>query len=84
MSQEREFQTPDIYLSAAITMLLKTEPSYKVLNVKTFFCFPATDDLYRVMSLYNSGAEINAIEFSGVVKRLRGEAITRRSGATYG
>jgi len=80
MQREREFQTPDIYLSAAITILLKAEPNYKVLNGKTFFCFPATDELYRAMTLYNSGVEINAMVFSGVVKRLRGEAITRRSG----
>jgi len=84
MQKEREFQTPDIYLSAAITILLNTEPSYKVLNGKTFFCFLATDELYRAMSLYNSGIEINAIDFSGVVKRLRGEAITRRSGGQHG
>ncbi len=80
MEREREFQTPDIYLSAAITLLLNTEPSYKVLNGKTFFCFPATDELYRAMGLYHSGVALNAMEFSGVVKRLRGEAITRRSG----
>lgn len=84
MNEQRTFQTPDIYLSAAITLLLKTEPSYAVLNGKTFFCFLATDDLYRAMSLYNSGIEINAMEFSGVVKRLRGEAITRRSGVHHG
>lgn len=81
MQREREFQTPDIYLSAAITIILKTQPGYRVLNGKTFFCFPATDELYRAMGLYNSGVEINAMEFSGVVKRLRGEAINRRSGA---
>jgi hypothetical protein len=81
MQREREFQTPDIYLSAAITIILKTEPSYVVLNGKTFFCFPATDALYRAMFLYNSGVELDAMEFSGVIKRLRGEAITRRSGA---
>ncbi|OPY65975.1 MAG: hypothetical protein A4E63_02723 [Syntrophorhabdus sp. PtaU1.Bin050] len=84
MQRERMFQTPDVYLSAAVTMLLRTEPSYQVLNGKTFFCFPATDDLYRAMGLYNSGVEINAMEFSGVVKRLRGEAISRRSGSDRG
>ena len=81
--EEREFQTPDIYLSAAITILLKAEPSYRVLSGKTFFCFPATDELYRAMGQYNSGVAINAMEFSGIVKRLRGEAISRRSGATH-
>lgn len=81
MQKERTFETPDLYLTAAITILLNTQPSYKVINGKTFFCFPATDELYRAMGLYNSGVEIKAIEYSSVIKRLRGEAITRRSGA---
>jgi hypothetical protein len=84
MSELRTFETPDLYLTAAISLLMKTEPSYKVLNGKTFFSFPATDDLYRAMSEYNAGVKINAMEFSSVVKRLRGEAITRRSGTNNG
>jgi hypothetical protein len=80
MATEKIFETPDLYLSSAIVILLKTEPYYKVLNGKTFFCFPANSALYEAMSCYNSGMAINAIQFSGVIKRLRGEAITRRTG----
>lgn len=76
--QEREFQTGDVYLAAGITVLLGTEPRYLVLNGKTFFGFPATDDLYKAMSAFNGGMALPAIEYATVIKRIRGEAISRR------
>jgi hypothetical protein len=78
MEEARLFQTPDIYLSSGLTILLETEPSFIVVNGRTLFCFSATDKLYKAMALYNAGVPINAIEFAGVIKRLRGEAINRR------
>jgi hypothetical protein len=79
MDTERVFETPDLYLSAALVMLLEARPAFKVARGKTIFCFPATDDLYRAMSIYNAGAPLNAIEYAETIKRLRAEMIMRRN-----
>jgi len=82
MDTERIFQTPDVYLASAIFLILKLEPSFKVIRGKTIFCFAATDDLYRAMAVYNAGVELPANDYADTVKRLRGEMITRRTRAT--
>jgi hypothetical protein len=79
MDNERLFETPDLYLSAAIVNLLRMEPSFKVIRGKTIFCFPASGDLYRAMSIYNAGVEISAIDYAETIKRLRAEMIMRRN-----
>jgi hypothetical protein len=79
METDKFFETADRYLSAAITTLLKIEPPYKVVHGKTIFCFIATDDLYRAMSVYNAGVQLPAVEYVQTIKRLRGEIIMRRS-----
>lgn len=85
METDKIFETTDLYLSSAITTLLKIEPLYKVIHGKTIFCFAATDDLYRAMSVYNAGVALPAIEYAGTIKRLRAEMIMRRNaGAVAG
>ncbi len=78
---ERLFETPDLYLSAALVILLGKEPTFRVVRNKTIFCFPATDELYRAMSVYNAGVPVSAIEFAETIKRLRAEMIMRRNAA---
>lgn len=75
---EKIFETADLYLASAITTLLRTEPSFKVIRGKTIFCFPATDDLYRAMTVYNAGVSLPAVEYADTIKRLRAEMLTRR------
>ncbi len=79
MTTDRLFETPDLYLSAALVILLKIEPTFKVVRAKTLFCFQATDDLYRAMSRYNAGVPVCAIEYSGTIRRLRAEMLVRRN-----
>jgi hypothetical protein len=79
MDTERVFETPDLYLSAALVTLLKLQPSFKVTRGRTIFCFQATDDLYRAMSIYNAGVELPANEYAETIKRLRAEMIMRRN-----
>lgn len=76
---EKIFETQDLYLSAAIVTLIKTEPSYKIRNQRTSFCFTISDDLYRAMSDYNSDVDVPVQQFAGNLKRLRGEMLTRRN-----
>lgn len=79
METDKVFETADLYLSSAITTLLKIEPIYKVIRGKTIFCFIATDELYRAMTVYNAGVSLPAVEYADTIKRLRAEMLTRRS-----
>lgn len=78
MKEEKEFETADLYLASAISILLKIIPSYKVLNGKTLFIFPISDDLYRAMNSFNNGVSVNAYEYSQMIRRLRVEMLMRR------
>lgn len=75
---EKEFETADLYLSAAICILLNTQPNFKVENGRTLFVFPASDDLYKAMNVFNNGIQVNAYEYSQMIKRLRAEMLMRR------
>jgi hypothetical protein len=79
MEKKNVFETPDIYLSSAITLLLKTEPAFSLHGTKVFFRFAVSEDLYRVIGLYNAGIPINAFEYATAIKRLRAEMMTRKS-----
>jgi len=75
----KEFVSSDLYLSAAISILLQIQPTFRVENGRTLFVFEVSDRLYRAMSDYNSGIELNALEFVQVLKRLKSEMLMRRS-----
>jgi hypothetical protein len=75
----KEFLTHDVYLASGLVLLLAIVPRYQVQNGRTVFVFPASDDLYRALNDFNAGALLNAIEYSQVIKRLRGEMLSRRS-----
>ncbi len=80
----KEFVSSDLYLSAAITILLQTQPNFRVENGRTLFVFEVSDKLYKAMSDYNSGIEINALEFVQVLKRLKSEMLMRKGLSTTG
>jgi hypothetical protein len=85
MITENVFEIPDLYLSSAIAMILKVEPSYSVRNNRTFFCFSVSDELYKTMGAYNAGFLLPAIEYAETIKRLRAEMLMRRKpGASNG
>ncbi|HET6514142.1 MAG TPA: hypothetical protein VFG09_03205 [Thermodesulfovibrionales bacterium] len=76
--KQKDFQTADLYLSAAICVLLGIVPNYKVESNRTLFVFPISNDLYGAMNSYNNGVALNAYEFAQMIKRLRAEMIMRR------
>jgi hypothetical protein len=41
--------------------------------------FPLSDELYKAVNAYNGGVELNAYEFTQVIKRLRAEMFMRRN-----
>ncbi|GBE37475.1 MAG TPA: hypothetical protein ENH24_00565 [Nitrospirae bacterium] len=78
MERAKEFTTSDLYLTSAISILLKIKPDFIVKNNRTLFVFQVSNDLYQAMSDFNSGVAINAYDFSQMIKRMRSEMITRR------
>src|SRR5450756_808649 len=77
MKQE-EFVTSDPYLASAITEQLQEDPTTRVQNGWTHFCYPVSDKLYEAINAFNGGIALNAFEYSQTIKRLRGLAITKR------
>ncbi len=75
---EKVTELSDVYLSAAVSIILNTQPTLKVHNHRTLFCFPASDDLYKAMNDFNNGAALNALEYAQMIKRLRAEMLMRR------
>lgn len=82
--KEKDFVTGDLYLSAAIVILLNTNPSFKTENDRVLFIFPINEDLYKAMNAYHNGIPVNAYEYAQTIKRLRAEMIMRRNPQTSG
>lgn len=80
--KQREFASADVYLSAALTVFLGSSPDFRVENNRTLFVFPLTDKLYEALEAYNNGRPVNALEYGMVIRRLRGEMLSRRSMGT--
>lgn len=78
--ERKNFETADLYLASAISILLKTQPTFKADNDKILFVFEITDDLYKAMNAYNQGIPINAYDYAQTIKRLRAEMLIRRGG----
>ena len=78
-SETKIFYSPDLYLSAALVLLLNSQPEFKLVNGKILFGFPISDTLYRAMSEYNAGTPLNALEYAAAIKRLKSEMLMRRS-----
>lgn len=76
--KQKAFETADLYLSSAVSLLLKTHPEFKVENGRTLFVFPISDSLYKAMNDFNNGCLLNALELCQQIKRLRAEMLMRR------
>ena len=76
--KSKEFITGDIWLAAALTILLKTNPDFRVTDGKTLFIYPANSDTYRAISEYSGGCSLPAYDFVQVIKKLKVEMLTRR------
>ena len=74
----KELAFADLYLSAAISLLLNLPPGFRVENGKTLFTFPRDEALYKALDDYNSGASLPALDYAERIKRLRAEMLMRR------
>ena len=78
MAEKKTFQTLDLYISSYLT-LCGMQPELQVTNGRVIFVFPRSDDLYRLLSNYNSNITIPVADFVTAVKMLRGQMLTMRS-----
>ena len=72
MKRQDVFKTADLYLAAAIPLLLQTPPDFHFENGRVLFSFPLSDDLFKAMNDYNSGVPLNAFMFAQMIKSLKG------------
>lgn len=76
-TKKRTLQTLDLYLSAYLS-LCGISPSLEINNGRVVFVFSATDDLYKLMTNYNSNVNVPVTDFVTAVKALRGQMLTMR------
>lgn len=77
MEKGKQFETLDIYLASFI-LLHKIPPALENRNGKIVFTFDISDDLYRLMTLYNSNSQVSVGDFVTMVKGLRGRMLSAK------
>ncbi len=78
MKKKMNFETMDIYLSAFLS-LSGLQPTLKLNQGKVIFSFPSCNDLYTVMTNFNSNVNVPVTDFVTTVKTLRGQMLTMRN-----
>jgi hypothetical protein len=74
----------DLYI-AAFLMLHGIPPRLILKNNKVIFVFDASDELYRLMMMYNSNQDVPCLDLITAVKSLRGQMLTlKETGNGYG
>lgn len=77
--QAENFDTKDLWLASALTLLLNTPPEYKSDSGQVVFVFPKTDALYKAIAEYNAGVCLPVYTYAQTTKRLRSEMLTRKA-----
>ena len=77
VDEKKQFQTLDIYMSAFIK-LAGISPGLELNNGKVVFVFPVSDELYKLITDYNSNQPIAITDFVTTVKMLRGQMLSMR------
>ncbi len=88
MTKTKVLELIDLYLSAFLT-LHGQEPKLINKNGKVIFVFDATDEVYGLMTLFNSNTEIPCLDLITAIKTLRGKMLSARktgngNGERYG
>ena len=78
MKQLEKFETKDLWLTSALTILLNIPPEYRIQDGQIIFIFPKTDALYKAIGEYNAGVCLPAYTYAQITKRLRSEMLTRK------
>jgi hypothetical protein len=76
----------DIYLASWL-LLHGIPPKLILKNGKVLFVFDATDEVYRLMAMFNSNQDVPCLNLITAVKTLRGQMLTLKetgNGNAYG
>jgi hypothetical protein len=77
MAKIKTFSTLDIYLASFLT-LHDQEVTLELQNGKVVFTFESTDTLYRLMNDFNSNEDVPVLNYTTVIKTLRGKMLTAK------
>ena len=77
MAEKKTLQTLDLYMASFIAYH-GINPLLETVNGKVVFTFLATDDLYRLITKYNSDEKTPVNSFVTTVKMLRGRMLSMR------
>jgi hypothetical protein len=77
MRMTKTFTTLDLYLSAFLS-LHNLEPTLEVKNGKVIFVFSATDELYRLMGMFNGNQDTPCLDLITATKTLRGKMLSAK------
>lgn len=81
--EQKNFITGDLWLASALSLLLKTNPSFTVSNGRTLFIFPGDNKTYKAIAAFNDNCTLPSFEFVSVIKQLKAEMISRRFGGRH-
>lgn len=76
-TKQTTFQTLDIGL-ASFLKLNNLPITLEINNTKVVFTSPVSDDLYKLITNYNSNVSVPVLDFVTTVKVLRGQILTMR------
>ncbi len=75
MTKTKALELIDLYI-AAFLMFHGVPPRLILKNGKVIFVFDASDEVYRLMTMYNSNQDVPCLDMITAIKTLRGQMLT--------
>lgn len=79
MEKQKRFTVTDLYL-ACYLQINGILPELQSINGRVIFTFPATDELYKLVNAYNTGAAVSVLDYITALKNLRGQMHNVKAG----
>lgn len=84
MEKAKELELIDLYV-AAFFMLHGSHPQLILKNGRVVFVFDTSDEVYRLMAMFNGNQEVPCLDMVTAIKTLRGQMLTlKETGNDYG
>ena len=74
----KDFETDNIYQSSTITCITKIPPKFKPTGDMVHFVYPATEEVLKAAQDFFNGVLVNVYLFSTILKKIRGEMLSKR------
>ena len=75
--KQKNFTTLDLYLSAFLESN-GIQPNLETNNGRVVFSFPQSEELYKLISAYNSNESVPIADYIYVLKNLKGRMLSKR------